>query len=180
MNKVCIGIHVYAEPERLLATLASVRATTRDEFQLVLLLDGRDLAIATTLPHHGDLQQLGTEEPRGGAACFNRLAQYNEADLVVLLESGALVGPNWLNHLMSALSEDPRNGLVGPSTNCSWNEQAVFSSDRLPPADPTAAALDVIRRFGTSVRTLEPLYSLGDFCYGVRREVIEHDHIAAV
>ena len=173
MNKVCIGIHFYAEPERLLATVASVRATTGDEFQLVLLPDGPDLATATALPDHVDLPQLGKKEPGGGAACFNRLAHYNDADLIVLLESGVLVGPSWLTRLMSALNEDPRNGLVGPSTNRSWNEQAVFPSDRPLPTDATAAALDVIRRFGTSVRTLEPLYSLGDFCYGVRREVIE-------
>jgi glycosyltransferase involved in cell wall biosynthesis len=173
MNKVCIGIHVYAEPERLVATLGSVRATTRGEFQLVLLPDGPDPATATALTDHGDLPQLGSKEPNGGAACFNRLAQYNDADLIVLLESGALVGSNWLDHLISALNNDPRNGLVGPSTNCSWNEQAVFPSDRPLPIDPAAAALDVIRRFGTTVRTLEPLYSLSDFCYGVRREVIK-------
>jgi O-antigen biosynthesis protein len=90
-----------------------------------------------------------------------------------LLESGAQVGPRWLNHLRSALDEDSRNGLAGPSTNRSWNEQAVFTAAEPPPNDVSAAALDVIRRFGASIRTLEPLYSLADFCYGVRRVVVE-------
>jgi len=173
MDKVCIGITVYAEPERLMATITSLRATSSGKFELVLLPDGPDNAATAALTAKNDLPQLGSVEPRGGASCFNRLAEYSDADFVILLESGAMVGPNWLNYLIAAVSNDPNNGLVGPSTNRSWNEQAVFPSDRPLPTDATAAALDVIRRFGTSVRTLEPLYSLGDFCYGVRREVIE-------
>jgi glycosyltransferase involved in cell wall biosynthesis len=173
MNKVCIGIPIDGEPERFLATLASIRSNTADEFQLLLLPDGPDHATAVALADHREIPLLATAEPRGGAACFNRLAQYNDADFIILLESGALVGPGWLDHLLWALNNDSHNGLVGPSTNRSWNDQAVFSPAKPPPTDVAAAAADVSHRFGTSVRTLEPLFSLGDFCYGVRREVIE-------
>jgi glycosyltransferase involved in cell wall biosynthesis len=173
MSKVCIGIPVHAEPDRLLATLASVRANTGVEFQLLLLPDGPDGPTQNALLKLTDLPQLATVEARGGAACFNRLARYGDADLIVLLESGALVGPHWLDYLRSALDEDSRNGLTGPSTNRSWNEQAAFATAQPVPNDVSAASLELIRRFGTSVRTLEPLYSLGDFCYGVRREVFE-------
>ena len=171
--KVCIGIHVHAEPERLLATLASVRANTSGQFQLVLLPDGPDAATAAALAELGDLPQLATAEPRGSAACFNRLAQFDDAGVVVLLESGALVGPHWLDHLLAALQTDPRNGLVGPSTNRSWNEQAIFSSSEPIPDDVGRATAEAVHRTGSGVRTLGPLYSLADFCYGVRREVIE-------
>ena len=41
------------------------------------------------------------------------------------------------------------------------------------PDDATRGRAEASRRAGTAVRTLEPLYSLADFCYGVRREVIE-------
>jgi glycosyltransferase involved in cell wall biosynthesis len=173
MNKFCIGVPIYAEPERFLATLASIRSNTGDDFQLVLLPDGPDRDTQDALAGLTDLAQLASAEPRGGAACFNRLAQYSDADFIVFLESGALVGPCWLDHLQSALDKDSHNGLAGPSTNRSWNEQATFSSAQPPPNDVFAAALDVIRRFGASVRTLEPLYSLADFCYVVRREVVE-------
>lgn len=173
MKKVCIGILIDTEPERFLATLGSIRSNTADEGQLVLLPDGPDHANVRALLGDRDIPLLETADPRGGAACFNRLAQYNDADFIILLESGALVGPGWLHHLLSALNIDSHNGLVGPSTNRSWNEQAVFTSARPPPTDIAAAAVDVSRRFGTTVRTLEPLFSLGDFCYGVRREVIE-------
>jgi glycosyltransferase involved in cell wall biosynthesis len=173
MTKVCIGIPVHAEPDRLLATLASVRENTGVGFQLVLLPDGPDRPTQNALAGLTDLPQLASDEPRGGAACFNRLAQYGDAELIVLLESGAQVGPHWLEHLRSALDADSHNGLAGPSTNRSWNEQSVFTTREPPPNDISDAACEVIRRFGASVRTLEPLYSLGDFCYGVRRRVVE-------
>jgi glycosyltransferase involved in cell wall biosynthesis len=173
MNKVCIGIPTYAEPERLLATLASVRANTGGEFELVLLPDGPDHATTGALASHREIPQLATLEPRGGAACFNRLAQYNDANVIVLLESGALVGPGWLDYLLAALQADPHNGLAGPSTNYSWNQQAIFSSPKPAPEDVVRATVEAGRRHGTAVRTLEPLYSLADFCYAVRREVIE-------
>ena len=31
----------------------------------------------------------------------------------------------------------------------------------------------LLRRYGSAARTLAPVYSLGDFCYAVRREVVD-------
>src|SRR5262249_47369235 len=81
-------------------------------------------------------------------------------------------GPGWLDALLAALAADPRNGLAGPSTNYAWNEQGVF-----PHSDGTLAAVartaqEAAQRFGQTIRTLEPLYSLADFCYVVRRDVV--------
>ena len=42
MTKVCVGVNVHAEPERLHATLASLRANTRAGVELLLLPDGPD------------------------------------------------------------------------------------------------------------------------------------------
>jgi glycosyltransferase involved in cell wall biosynthesis len=175
MKRICIGIHVQAEPERLRETLISLRANPSQTVELLLLLDGLVIGNGTapSLAELNGLQQSGTAEPRGSAVCFNRLASYSEADMLVLLESGAQVAPGWLDHLLAALDSDPRNGLAGPSTNSSWNEQGVFpraggSSDEI-----AVTAAEAEQRFGDEVRTLEPLYSLADFCYVVRREVIE-------
>jgi hypothetical protein len=68
----------------------------------------------------------------------------------------------------------PDHGLAGPSTNRVWNAQ------RLPGAPHAgtvahvveAYAVQVARRFQGTYRTLEPLYSLADFCYAVTRRVI--------
>src|SRR6185295_18979773 len=66
-----------------------------------------------------------------------------------------------------------RNGLAGPSTNNSWNEQCAFPRRGGSVREVAATANEAARRFGKSARTLEPLYSLSDFCYAVRREVIK-------
>ena len=173
MHHVHIGIHVHAEPDRLQDTLESLRAHTAPAAELILLPDGPDEPTAAALAGLADLPQLGTAEPLGPPACFNRLAARGGADVLVLLESGCLVGPGWLDYLLAALDADPRNGLAGPSTNLVWNEQAAF-----PRAGGTSAAVaqtarEAARRFGSATRTLEPLYSLADFCYAVRRVVVE-------
>jgi glycosyltransferase involved in cell wall biosynthesis len=96
-----------------------------------------------------------------------------QADVFILLESGCVVGPGWLEHLLAALEAGPRHGLAGPSTNRSWNEQGVFPRAGGSLAQVQATAQEAQRRFGAAWRTLEPLYSLADFCYAVKREVVE-------
>jgi glycosyltransferase involved in cell wall biosynthesis/GT2 family glycosyltransferase len=168
VTNVLVGVHVHALPSALTATLASLEADSSHPFELLLLPDGPDEGVRALLATL-DAAQDGTADPRGAAACFNRLARASSADVVVLLESGSVVGPGWLSLLLAALAADPRNGLAGPSTNLSWNEQAAF-----PRADDVAAAAaEAAARFGAETRTLEPLHSLADFCYAVRRPVLE-------
>lgn len=172
---VCIGVAVHSEPACLAATIRFLRAHTDPDVQLVLLPDGPDEPTAAALtgdPGLAAIEQWATPGPRGMAACFNRLATRSPAAVVVLLESGALAGPRWLELLLAALRRDGC-GLAGPSTNSSWNEQGIqphaSGADEAVRRDAAVA----IRRFGSAARTLEPLYSLADFCYAVRREVID-------
>lgn len=172
---VCVGVAVHAEPARLAATVSFLRAHTSPDVQLVLLPDGPDEPTEVALTGDAELaaiEQWATSEPRGMAACFNRLASRSMAGVVVLLESGALVGPRWLELLLAGLDRDGC-GLAGPSTNVSWNEQAIQRGARGDAEAICRDAAHAIRRFGAAARTLEPLYSLADFCYAVRREVIE-------
>jgi O-antigen biosynthesis protein len=173
MHHVCIGIHVHAEAERLRATLSSVQAHSTGAVELLLLPDGPDAATSDTLASMHDLPQAATPEPLGAPACFNRLAASTDASVLVLLESGSVVGPAWLSHLLAALDADPRNGLAGPSTNYAWNAQGVFPRAGGTPVEVAQTTREAARRFGSTTRTLEPLYSLADFCYVVRREVVE-------
>jgi len=173
MQRVSIGIYTHAEPARLHATLASLRANTARNFQVLLLGDGADEATREALSHMTSLPQSNTAEPLGTPACFNRLVSSTRADVYVLLECGSLVAPRWLEHLLDALERDGRNGLAGPSTNFCWNEQGV----RLT-RDDSAHTLEELageaeRRCVERVRMLAPLHSLADFCYAVRREVVE-------
>jgi glycosyltransferase involved in cell wall biosynthesis len=172
---VCVGVAVHAEPAHLAATISFFHAHTDPDVQLVLLPDGPDEPTAAALTDDAELaaiEQWATPEPRGMAACFNRLASRSSAGVVVLLESGTLVGPRWLELLRDALDRDGC-GLAGPSTNLSWNEQGIQCYARGDAAAIRRDAAHAIRRFGAAARTLEPLYSLADFCYAVRREVIE-------
>jgi glycosyltransferase involved in cell wall biosynthesis len=190
MRRVKVGIYVHAEPARLTATLDSLRSiegddslrsaggyasllsTEGDAVRLLVLGDGPDAETRAALAALDDVQQSNTAEPRGVAACFNRLVASSDADVYVLLESGARVAQEWLRHLLTALDSDARNGLAGPSTNHCWNEQCVrrgFVFER----ELDEAAREVERRFGSDVRELTPLHSLADFCYAVRREVVE-------
>ena len=173
MKQVCIGIYCHEQPEGLRATVESLRRHTRGRFRLVLLPDGPDAAMQRELRRYEDIRQNGTAQPLGMAACFNRLATMSRARILVLLESGARVGPRWLEHLLRGLEAHPMNGLAGPSTNSAWNEQGAFAGSGDSPEEIERTALDCEQRFGDQVRTLEPLYSLADFCYAVRREVIE-------
>jgi glycosyltransferase involved in cell wall biosynthesis len=173
MKSVCIGIYVESEAQRAVDTLSSVLVQTSREAEVLVLFDGG--AERSSLFQHPRIKLLSSphHEARGSAGAFNRLARYSESDVVVFLESGARVGPRWLEHLLRGLASDPRNGLAGPSTNNSWNEQGVFPRAGAGEEDIARSGLEAEEKFGDQVRTLAPLYSLADFCYAVRREVIE-------
>ena len=171
---VVVGVHAHAEPARLVETVRSLQAGGDDSAGLVLLLpDGPDAALSaalTTEPTLTNLPQWGTAEPLGPPACFNRLAARTDAAVLVLVESGTVLGPGCLRLLVEALAQ-PGRGLAGPSTNRSWNEQGVFGRARASDVDRTAALAR--QRFGSAARSLEPLHSLADFCLAVSRRVIE-------
>lgn len=173
MPKVAIGITVHEAPEQFKATLVRLEANTSQSVELLILPDGPDEAIRKELAARPDLSISSTAEPQGLAACFNRLALASDADIVILLESGAFVGPGWLDCLLAALTAHPRNGLAGPSTNRTWNEQCVLPQATGTPQAVDRAAKECWRRFGATWQTLAPLHSLSDFCYAVKREVIQ-------
>lgn len=107
----------------------------------------------------------------GGALGFNQLVADSTADVLVLLDRDALVGPGWLPPLLNALTHQ-QFGLAGPSTNRAWNEQGVMPTGRPELSAVRRAAAMVADRYGATVTTLAPLYSLGAFCYAVRRDVV--------
>ncbi len=173
MPSIAIGVYTRSDPELLQGTLASLSANTSRAFTLLLLGDGPDEATAMALDAQRNVQQSSTDSPRGIAACFNRLTRTLRADVYILLEGGARVAPGWLNAMLTPIELYPRCGLVGPSTNLCWNEQGIFPGNGATSDEISRTAVISARRFGSTCRTLEPLHSLSDFCYLVRREVIE-------
>ncbi|HME35242.1 MAG TPA: glycosyltransferase [Candidatus Sulfotelmatobacter sp.] len=173
MANISIGVYVHAEPERLKATLASLRAHTEAEHDLLLLGDGPDEETGAALLTMSGISQSNTGEPKGTAACFNRLLRRRSAPIFVLLESGTEVAPGWLEALLVATQRYPKCGLAGPSTNRAWNQQCIFPTARDETDEVSRIAIVAARRFGATCRTLEPLHTLADFCYLVRREVVD-------
>jgi glycosyltransferase involved in cell wall biosynthesis/GT2 family glycosyltransferase len=174
MSGLAIGVQVHAVPERLSATLASLRAHAPSGASVLLFPDGPDAATRAALaaPPFAGLPQIATDEPRGVAACWNRLVAATDADVLMLLESGAVVAPGALDLLLAALTSNPAHGLAGPSTNLCWNEQGAFPGAPGHPEGIAATAIQARRRYGGAVRVLAPLHSLAEFCFAARRDVV--------
>ncbi|MDB4916773.1 MAG: glycosyl transferase family 2 [Gemmatimonadetes bacterium] len=181
MSGVTIGVHLHADPAGLRRTLSALHANTTPH-HTVLVLSGTDDEESA-----GALARLEEQPPPGaatraicdaalvgGAAALNRLAAESNTDVVVLLESGAVPGPRWLDELLGALASSPRAGLAGPTTNRSWNDQGAYPG-QLEATDEEIAgtAAEVHRLHQGKFVLLAPLYSLADFCYAVRRDVLQ-------
>lgn len=162
-----LGIYADGDAARFEASVRSVIEHAGMPVTLVLLVDDERFP-AARYPYPAI--QVG--HGAGRAAAFNRLTSAFDSEAYLFLESGVQVGPDCLARLCAALAADPVHGLAGPSTERAWNEQAMPFD--LPSAyGPELGAEEAALRFGNSVRTLEPLHSLSDFCYAVRREVVD-------
>lgn len=171
--RIAVGVHAHAEPARLRETLAALEHPGRHRVEVLLLADGPDGQTRRALADLRRLRQSPTSRALGAPACFNRLASETDAEVVILLESGAVPGPGAIDRLAEALEREPRAGLAGPSTNNAWNEQGAFSGAAGDRGGIERTARDAARRYRRRTQSLAPLYSLADFCLAVRREVID-------
>src|SRR5438477_5218941 len=128
MLSVAIAVAAHAHPARLRATIAAIARNTTPPYELFVVPDGADKETAAAFANLEGMRVLPDVGAVGNASCLNRAVQSTDADVIVLLESGALVGPRWLDHLVAALESSDRAGLAGPSTNRCWNEQGAFGS----------------------------------------------------
>lgn len=166
--ETAVGVVAYENPALIAATLESLRAWTKCPHEVWILADGPDADTSLFLQSDPGLACSTTAQPLGMAACLNRLFKISKADVLVLLEQGAIVSPQWLPRLLNALAAKTI-GMAGPSTNQCWNEQKVFSGY----GDVRERSQQLFQKFGNTIRQLAPLYSLADFCYAIKRETIE-------
>ncbi len=170
MMSVTVGIRHHPHAGDLGATIAAAATGGMVRRQLVLLLDAP--SEQPRIDVVGLRDRVGATIAAAGApACFNRLAAGNDSEVVILLEAGAIPASGALERLVEALAADPRTGLAGPSTNIAWNDQGCFPGAGADEVEATGVV--AARRFGGEIRSLASLHSLGDFCYAVRREVID-------
>ncbi|NHZ89906.1 glycosyltransferase [Massilia sp. CCM 8733] len=166
-RQVTLGIYVDGDPAALEASVRSIIEHAGMALELVLLVDADSFA-AGRYPFKAHRVGNGA----GRAAAFNRLVAAHDSARYVFLENGVRLGPSCLRRLCAALDADPAHGLAGPSTDRAWNEQAQPPQPASGPYALELGAEAAARRYGDSWRTLEPLHSLSDFCYAVRRDVV--------
>lgn len=153
-RRIVVGVDVANDPGRVDATLQALAENTEGPIETILLGEG-------------DAAQPG------GAAAFNRLLRAREADVYVYLQSGSLVGPQWLPRLCAALDAHATHGLAGPTTNMAWSVQGEFRGRPATERNVSLLAREAAARFGDSFRSLAPLYCLADFCFAVKRAVVD-------
>ena len=157
--RIAIGVYVAANPSPLTSTLAALARNTSVPFDLLIVPES-DLGSGQRQP----------EIVANPGTAFNHLVQKCSADVYVFLESGAFVAPNWLDAMLDVIRRAPRSGVVGPSTNRAASAQAAFPDTG---DDVVATAAAARRRFGNNFRSLSANEHLEEFCFAVRREVIE-------
>jgi len=129
------------------------------------------LASSTSVPFA--IRVFGVEPEEQSATMgdsLRRLARECPAKVYVLLESGALPGPLWLEALQEVFRRVPSCGLAGPSTNLSTNRQAIFVNGG---EDVARNAMAAKLRFGCAYRSLERNEHLTEFCVAFRSELLE-------
>src|SRR6478752_548893 len=98
--RASIGVCVFEQPERLLETLDQLNKVTGpntdDVHDICIIADNPDDVTLAALDSFRSFPVCSLEGDGGGAAALNELARYSQADVIVLLESGALPGPRWL------------------------------------------------------------------------------------
>jgi len=172
---VTIAIPDLAGNAPRIATLQGLARHTPEPYEVVLLVEetpGQHLP-----PEQNDqrIRQIALLAPFSTPIALNRLLATCTTPYITLLESGVIVTSGWLGKLRAPLN-DPSVGLSGPSTNSSWNEQKVLVG-----SDGTGwsvrqieAYADIVaKRYANQWKSLDTLYSLGDFCYLFKRAVAE-------
>jgi glycosyltransferase involved in cell wall biosynthesis len=173
LTAIPVGIYVRDGSEAVAASARAVRAHTAYRVEPVVL--AADTQAATTRDASPwDVPILrGSELQRGVASWLHCLVSSSTSDVVVILEAGSVPGPAWLERLLAPLYADSENGLAGPSTNFSWNEQCVFLGMGGTLADVARTAEAARLRFGQRWHVLQPRRGLSEFCLAVRREVVD-------
>ncbi len=142
-----------------LAALAALLEHTDPRHPLRLMDDGRDpeatARLTAATADHPDAAVVSGRGPAG----VNAVLAAARGDAVALVAGDAVVGPGWLDRLLSVLARRPQVGLVGPVTDTPTPGQTVGADH--DPDDPASALAD------------DSASQLAGFCVLLRRTVVE-------
>ena len=173
-----VVIPVYNAPDDLRRCVASVLASTRGDWRLVLIDDGSTdpgvREIFHDLAQRGDprIDLLRNERNLGFTATANRGMAHSRAD-VVLLNSDTIVSDGWLDALLRCAASDPRIATVTPFSNnaeiCSFPR---FCEDNPWPDGQDPGPIKAMLA-AAAVPTYPDLPTGVGFCMYVRRAAID-------
>jgi glycosyltransferase involved in cell wall biosynthesis len=144
--KFSVVVAAYNAEATIGATLCSVLAQTRDDFEVVVVDDGSEDGTATVATASGDPRiRVVEQENAGTAAARNRGISESGAPLVAMLDSDDLWLPRYLETMGRLLEDNPhadlaytdawvlsdRLGRVGRRTAAAWAR-----TPKPPPSEP--------------------------------------------
>ncbi|MDP4099417.1 glycosyltransferase family 2 protein [Paenibacillus sp. P96] len=107
------------------ACLDSIRRHTREPYELILVDNGSTDGTLDYLRSQPDVILIENGENKGFAKGCNQGFERSNGDYIMFLNNDTVVTENWMTHLLRALNEDPRIGMVGPVTNYSSGHQQI-------------------------------------------------------
>ncbi len=175
LNGKSLSIGIYCPPfssvKDVLNTLDSINLSKGSFYiKIVVIADGNNHEIG--LQEHQNYSIKRNDKYSGKASCFNLLISSGNSDFFAFLEAGVLLGPECLQQLLNCFIQDKHCGLAGPSTNSCWNDQGKLPPDYLK-GNYRIVSERIKNEYGNDCVELTPLYSLSDFCYVIKKEVID-------
>lgn len=170
-----IGLIVQREQDAYLeTTLNSLLRNTDYPSRLIIIGDGTYVENYSYLETFGQrVIVLSNSYAMGLARCSNILLEQTNTPYLVLLHSGAYVGPDWLSLLIRTLKCDSSYGMTGPSTNQAWNQQQLVDHPSGEPSEIDIFAKQLKHKYGESPEFMDETHNLCDFCYCFKKEIVD-------
>ncbi len=117
-----IVIPIWNQPELTQRCLASVQTTTRNPFRLILIDNGSDAPTQEALDRFKakascDVQIIRNPKNLGFIKAVNQGIRRATAPWICLLNNDTVVTSGWLEEMIRVASNDPKIGLVNPTSN---------------------------------------------------------------
>jgi GT2 family glycosyltransferase len=168
------------------ACLESLEKTLLPTHRLILVDDGSEKETAGYLEAFASRKDtvllMRNDAAIGYTKSANLGLRLSSAPFVILLNSDTIVSRNWALKLLQAAYSRPHIGIVGPMSNAASYQSVPYVRDprvnRLAVNDlPQNMTVEDVDRWceENAYFGLFPLTQLiNGFCYGIKREVIEH------
>lgn len=118
--------------------------------------------------------ELVREGPREGYANAAALGlSVSTADFVVVLRGDTVVSPGWVEKLADAAASTPAVGVVGPLSNTAGHQSIRAGSAESETPEATVLRMNRCCEAWTPAHYLPSVPSLHNFCFGIRRRVVD-------